>query len=382
MAEPTVLGDDLAGRDRVLDAWGPHDREDRHELLVHERMRGQLGQVGGQRGEQDLRVAVVGQPGHRREVRARLPESGDLHAAVLRERKPAHGVDGLGFQHVGAHAPQLGEDVVVDRLVDHQRLLGGADHRCVEGLGDQHVHDGHPHVGAAVQVDRRVAGTDPDAGLAGLVGGLDRLGSARRPDEVDPGVMEQVLRDVERRVGDHLQRIRGQPGLGAGLLEDLHRALGAASRARRRPEDHRVACLGRHDRLEERGGGGVGDRQQRQDDADRLGDLLDAPRRVLRDDTDRALVLEVVVEELGRDVVLDHLVLEDAEAGLLHRQLGQLDRVLETGHDHGPHDAVDGLLVEPAQRAGRRPRAFDIAVQPRGAFGFDGGTVGERGHQE
>ena len=46
---------------------------------------------------------------------------------------------------------------------------------------------------------------------------------------------------------------------------------------------------------------------QRQDDADRLGDVLDAALGVLVDDAHRALVLEVVVEELGGDVVLTTL---------------------------------------------------------------------------
>ena len=31
------------------------------------------------------------------------------------------------------------------------------------------------------------------------------------------------------------------------------------------------------------------------------------------------------------------------------RQLGEVDRVLEPGDDHRPHDPVDGLLVEPPQ---------------------------------
>ena len=77
----------------------------------------------------------------------------------------------------------------------------------------------------------------------------------------------------------------------------------------------------------------------------------------LVDDADRPLVLEVVVEELGGDVVLDDLVLEHAEAGLLHRELGEVDRVLEAGDDHRPDDAVDRLLVERAQGAVAAARA-------------------------
>ena len=83
------------------------------------------------------------------------------------------------------------------------------------------------------------------------------------------------------------------------------------------------------------------------------------------------LVLEEVPQELGRDVVLDHLVLEDAEAGLLHRQLGELDRALEPGDDHRPDDAVHGLLVEPPQLVRRGLRALHEAVQARGLLGVD-----------
>ena len=87
---------------------------------------------------------------------------------------------------------------------------------------------------------------------------------------------------------------------------------------------------------------------------------------VLVDHADRGLVLEVVVEELGGDVVLDHLVLEHAEAGLLHRQLGQLDGVLEAGHRHRPHDPVNGLLVQAPERP-RRLRARSTKPSSRGA---------------
>ena len=46
---------------------------------------------------------------------------------------------------------------------------------------------------------------DAEARLARGVGGRHRLRPAGRPDEVDPGVVEQILRDLERRIGDHLE---------------------------------------------------------------------------------------------------------------------------------------------------------------------------------
>ena len=191
-------------------------------------------------------------------------------------------------------------------VVDDAGLLGRADHRGVEGLRDQHVDDRHANVGAAVDVDGRVAGTDADARLARLVGGGDGLGPAGGPDEVDARVVEEVLRDVERGVGDHLKRVRAA-GPRARPPPGGSRPRAAAHRAARAdgPEDDRVARLRRHDRLEEDRGGRVGDRREREHDADRLGHLLDPALGVLVDHADRALVLQVVEEELGRDVVLD-----------------------------------------------------------------------------
>ena len=86
---------------------------------------------------------------------------------------------------------------------------------------------------------------------------------------------------------------------------------------------------------------------------------------VLVDHADGALVLQVVVEELGGDVVLDHLVLEHAEAGLLHRQPRELDGVLQPCDDERPDDPVDGLLVVDAAECVRRgARARDDLVEP------------------
>ena len=209
------------------------------------------------------------------------------------------------------------------------------------------------------------------------------FGPAGRPDEVDARVVEEVLRDVERRVGDHLQRVAAagppprRPPAGSRRPARAQRAARADGR-----KIIALRVFARDDRLEQRGRGRVGDRQQRQHHADRLGDVLDAALGVLVDHADRLLVLQVVVEELGGDVVLDHLVLEHAEVGLLHRQLGELDGVLEPGDDHRPDDPVDRLLVELAQRRRGLARALDEAVQPCGPLDVRrGGRIFDcRGH--
>jgi len=86
---------------------------------------------------------------------------------------------------------------------------------------------------------------------------------------------------------------------------------------------------------------------------------------VLVDHTDRRLVLEVVGEELGGNVVLHDLVLEDPEAGLLDRELRELGRSTDSGAHHGLNDPVDPGLVELAERAGSLHRALDCRIDIR-----------------
>jgi hypothetical protein len=63
----------------------------------------------------------------------------------------------------------------------------------------------------------------------------------------------------------------------------------------------------------------------------RLGDVLDGPVAIIVDHPYRLLILEVVVQELGGDVVLKHLVLEYAEVRLLRRKPRRPFDVLRTG---------------------------------------------------
>ena len=136
--------------------------------------------------------------------------------------------------------------------------------------------------------------------------------------------------------------------------------------ARRRAEDHRVAGLGRDDRLEQRGRGRVRDRQQRQHDADRLGDVLDRALGVLLDHADRALVLEVVVEELGGDVVLDRPC-PRARRSRSPRSASSARSIAASSPaiDHRAHDPVDVLLVGMARNATAAACARSTAASQR-----------------
>jgi hypothetical protein len=74
----------------------------------------------------------------------------------------------------------------------------------------------------------------------------------------------------------------------------------------------------------------------------------------------------VVVEELGGDEILDDLVLEHAEAGLLERELGQVIGRLQPGDRHRADDPVDVRLIgDRAERAGGDPGTLDGLVPAR-----------------
>ena len=58
----------------------------------------------------------------------------------------------------------------------------------------------------------------------------------------------------------------------------------------------------------------------------------------------RTFVFYVVVDELGRHHVLDGLVFHHSELGFLNGQAGQILSLLQSGHDHRLHNAIDVFL--------------------------------------
>ena len=362
VAESSVLGHQDGGVDPVTLIRGSHQPQDGHELLLDERVRGEFPEVGRELGQQDLGRGIDGDAGPRGQLGCLLPQRLGIHPVAAPEREVGQGPGLVRREQMCAHAPEFGHRLVVDRVVDDAGLLRGADDGGVEGLGDQGVHHGPLDVGRAVEVDGRVAGPHSERGFAGGVGQADDLLTAGHPDEVDVGMREEVVGDLVLGLGQHLQRTRRHPGRLRGLPQDLDRPLTRSHGHGRRAEDHRVAGLGRDDGLVEHGRGGVGDRGDRQDHADRLGDALDVARDVLLDHAHGLLVPEVVVEKLGGHVVLDHLVLEHTETGLLDGGGGELPRRPDTRPSHGLDDRVDLLLVEPPERLGRTDGVGDGGV--------------------
>ncbi len=375
VAETAVFGDEDGGVDAVLDVAGAHEAEDRHQLLLHQGVRREPVQVGRQRREQHLhrRIHRETRPGG--EFGSLLAERGEVDLVAAAERELGDRLRLFVREQVRPHPLELRDGGVVDLVVDDAGLFGGADHGGVEGLRDEDVDDGAPDVGCAVQVDGSVAWTHTEGGLAGGVGESDDLLPAGDPDEVDLRMLEQVMGDFVSGVGDDLERAGRHAGGFSRRAQDLHRALARPHGERRRSEDDGIAGLRGDDRLVQHGGGGVGDRGDGQDDADGFGDTDDAVFDILLDDSDGLLVLEVVVEKLGRHVVLDYLVLEDTEPGLLDRHRCEFRGRPDAGPHHGFDDRIDLLLVECAElgrcRGCRVDDRVDLLVPDRA--GIDGG---------
>ena len=111
-----------------------------------------------------------------------------------------------------------------------------------------------------------------------------------------------------------------------------------------RREDHGVAGLQREHGVAHRRDDRVGDRRHRADHAHRLGDEHHVGLGVLADDAARLLVLQVVPDDAGLALVLEDLVLVDADAGLVdghpRQRLGVVVDILADALD----DGVDLLL--------------------------------------
>ena len=358
-----VLGDDLrvggvdgggVAQAAVLEHLGGH-LEALLLVLHHD--------VGQDGGEFLLGEGVVG---------AHVGDPADEDLGALRDSKTGFFGDPAGglAHHVGVEGAALGlREGVVDEfllllagdevaavllhdglepggqlLVHDHRLLRGADHAVVKGLGEDEVVAGLLEVGGGVDVAGDVAGAHPQGRLAGGVGGPDHPGAAGGQHQGHVGVVHQGVGGLHGGDLDPLDAVLGGPGGHGGVPDDAGGLGGAVLGAGVEAEDDGAAGLGGDHRLEHGGGGGVGHRGDAGHDAHRLGDLHDACQFVVLDDAHRFLALDVVPDVLGGEEVLDDLILVDAPAGLLHRQLGQAGVVIQPGQGHGVGDFVHLLL--------------------------------------
>ena len=137
-----------------------------------------------------------------------------------------------------------------------------------------------------------------------------------------------------------------------------------------RADHDRAARLERDQDLVDGGGRRVRGRDDRGDDAERLGDLDDLPVLDAPDDADRLHRPDEAVDLVGGEEVLLDLVGDDAVAGFLVRQPGEGLGLRRGGLRHRVDDGVDLFLGE----LGEEARGFLRAARERARF-VNGGQV-------
>ena len=187
---PAVVIHVHAHLERLIDGFRPIHREHREQLLDRQRM---FAAHALNRRNQQLRARLDRKPDDAGDVGRLLPDRHRLRASGV-------GIDHRARQQrrlllvadVRAQLREFLQHRVVDLIVDHHRLLGGADRSVVERLGGDDVHHRHVQVRGLLQVDRRVSRPHPQGRLAGAVGGLDHARPAGGVDQRDVLVAHQV----------------------------------------------------------------------------------------------------------------------------------------------------------------------------------------------
>ena len=143
-----------------------------------------------------------------------------------------------------------------------------------------------------------------------------------------------------------LDTVLGSACLDGRVTHDLGGFYGALLRARVEAEDDRAAGLQCDQRLEDGGGGRVGDRGHAGDDADRFGDLVDAHDIVFADDADGLLSGQVIGDVFAGEDVLGGLVFDQTTVGLLDGHLGEHQMLVQRCDGSLGDDTVNLLLIE------------------------------------
>ena len=313
---------------------------------------------------QELGIRLHRQSGEASDVGGLLADGHGLHESGCGVNDGASQQFRLSLvADVRAKAGKLLESDVVDFIVHNHGLLGGADGSVVEGLGGDDIHHRHVQVRAFFQIDRGVARPHAQRGLAGAISCSYGTRTASGIDQADvfmPHQVGVVLQGVRFQAGEDAF---GRAMLHRRVVHDPHGLRTTAPGSRMRTENHGVARLDRHDALEEDRRGGIGDRREREDDADGLRYLHDAAFRKLANDADGALVLDVVVNELGGHHVLEGLVFQNANPGFFDGEAGEVLRMFQSGQDHGLDDAVHVVLCVLRERSSGGPSLADQFLQ-------------------
>ena len=323
----------------------PDDVEGEHRRQLFDRQ-GKVAADAGERRDEGARLGGDLDPRLLGDVGRRLAHDLGVGEALGSDDDPRYRRD-LGIaQEVAAVLLHLGDHLVLDRLVADDRLLGRAQRPVIEGLAVEDVLDRLRHVGRPLHVGRDVARSHAEGRLAGGVGRADEADAARGQDDAGVAGPHQLLRSLERYLGQAQERIGGQARPHRGAVHHTHRLQDAVAGRGMGAHHARVAGLDRDERLEDRGGGGIGGGDDRRDHAHRLGDLHHPCLRVFPQDAHRTEGADVVVDVHRREEVLGRLVLRVAEARFLVGEAGQPLGLGARGLGHRFDDPIDLLLGE------------------------------------
>ena len=252
----------------------------------------------------------------------------------------------VSVHEIGLATLEFLDQRIVDVLVGNDGLLGGADHAVIEVLGEHQIVGGAHDVNVLVDICRSVASADAEGRLAGGVCGLDHARTTGGEDGGDTVMLHQGAGGFDGRVLDPLDTVLGSACLDGRVTHDLGGFYGALLRARVEAEDDRAAGLQCDQRLEDGGGGRVGDRGHAGDDADRFGDLVDAHDIVFADDADGLLSGQVIGDVFAGEDVLGGLVFDQTTVGLLDGHLGEHQMLVQRCDGSLGDDTVNLLLIE------------------------------------
>ena len=202
--------------------------------------------------------------------------------------------------------------------------------------------DGQQNVCGVVDDGGGVTGTNAQSGLAGGVSGLDHAGATGGQDDV--GLLHDGVGHLQGGNVDPVDDAGGSACGNGGVQNQLRGGDGGVLGTGVRADDDGITRLQSQEALENGRGGGVGGGDNGGNDADGLGDLLNAVSLVLLDHAAGLGVLVCVVDVLGGVVVLDDLILDNTHTGLGDGLLGQADASLVGGRGGGQEDLVDLLL--------------------------------------
>ena len=251
-------------------------------------------------------------------------------------------LDLLCAQEVAAAVSEFCLNLIVDVGENDNRLLGCADHTVVEGLGVNYRVNGKKNVCRAVDDCRSVTCAYAKCRLTAGVCRANHAGATGSEDDVS--LLHNGVGHVDGGAVDPVDDSLGCACRYCCLKNKSCRRRGTILCSGVGGDDDTVSGLQGEKALEDCGRGGVGGRNYRRNNSDRLCNLGDTKGLVLLDNAAGLGVLICVVDILCRIVVLDNLVLNDAHAGLCYCHLCEGDSCLVSRTCRREEDLVNLLL--------------------------------------